>query len=283
MAQPGGAGPAMLLAIARRCADAARARGDLMPSYETMGWLVGLARRPGFADRATGAPRAPEALALSLAQLQRAADGPVADLLLGAMRSFPLDPVVEHPGIHRLFLGLLALLLDPTPPSEAAVADLLEGFEAADGALEGLEAEGLGLRFLVLAACLALGIRTGAPAALRARQLHALGRLAGLGAGAMLHALDEAEQQEERIRAALSDPAFAMRVHARVPTRAMAVDDAQRVRKDFGRQDALAEQARAWMGQAEAAVASVRADIAVLRSMEEALQAQAGLMLSACG
>ena len=85
----------------------------------------------------------------------------------------------------------------------------------------------------------------------------------------------------ERVRAALSDPAFAMRMHARVPRRAMTSSDPESVRKDFNLKDPLADQARTTLQAAAAEVAALRGDIAVLNALDAALQAEAEAMLAA--
>jgi hypothetical protein len=282
-----GPGPALLLEVARRLEDAAQARACGLPSYETSRWLGSLAQRPAFRDPAAreeagaAAPDA-EALGAALASLLRqGGSGPVADLLLAALRSLPLGAEEDAAavGLPGLFQTALVLLLGPVPPSRPEVERLLERLDAAGEALDGSGSDGLGLRFLVLATGLAVGVRIGLPVPVMARHLHDLGTLAWRGAAAMALALDAAEEREERVRAALSDPAFAMRAHARVPRRAMAISEAETVRKDFTLEDPLAERARSTLQAAAEMVRTLRADIAALQGMGRLLQEEAGAVL----
>lgn len=275
-------GPAIILQIARRMAEAGRARLEGIPSYETRAWLVGLARRTAFADATTGRAPAPDLLLANLARLaDTAGSGPVGDLLVGTLRSFPLGrPDAPAMGHERLYLTALVLLLGSEPPTAMEVRGLMQGFAALAGCVDRRTPDGLGLRFLALATEFAIGIRCDGPPAMLARQMHDLGALAGRGAGAMLLALDAAEQREERIRAALSDPAFAMRMHARVPRRSMTAGGAESVRKQFNLKDPLADRARLTLQEAESEVAALRGDIVMLNALQQHLQAEAEAILT---
>lgn len=275
------AGHTLLLQVARRMAEAARSRTEGIPSYDTRAWLVDLTRRTAFRDPATGAPGDPELLLAGLDTLARAAGSDtVANLITAALRSFPLGREDGRSiGHDRLFLTALVLLLAPDAPTEAELRSLMQGFGSLAGRVDRRSADGIGLRFLTLATELAASVRCGGPVALLARQLHDLGSLAGRGAGGLLLALDAAEQRQDRIRAALSDPAFAMRMHVRVPRRAMAVADAESVRKQFAQEDPLADRARLTLEEAAAEVAAIRADIGVLNALEQVLQAEAAAVL----
>lgn len=276
------AGPSIILHVAQRMVEASCAHAEGSPSLGTRGWLVGLSRRSAFRDPETGAAANPDRLLAGLLALrEKGRSEIVADLLEGALRSFPLGrDDARASGHDRLFLTALVLLLAPEPPTETEVRSLLDGFDAVAGRVDRRSAEGLGLRFLTLAMDLAIGLRCDGPVTMLARQLHDLGQMAGRGAGALLLALDAAEQREERVRAALSDPAFAMRMHARVPRRAMSAADAESVRKGFALNDPLADRARLTLEEASAQVAALRKDIATLNALEKVLQAEAAAVLT---
>ncbi len=276
------AGPSVILHVAQRMVEASCAHAEGIPSYGTRSWLVGLTRRSAFRDAETGAPADPDLLLAGLLALRQTTRSEiVADLLEGTLRSFPLSREDARASGHdRLFLTALVLLLAPQPPTEIEVRSLMQGFDAVAGRVDRRSAEGLGLRFLTLAMELAIGLRCDGPVTLLARQLHDLGQMAGRGAGAMLLALDAAEQREERVRAALSDPAFAMRMHVRVPRRAMTAADAESVRKDFALNDPLADRARLTLEEAGAEVAALRKDIATLNALEQMLKAEAAAVLT---
>lgn len=277
-----GPGPSLLLQVARRLDDAAQARACGLPSYETLRWLGSLSRRPAFRNPVHDTAPDPETLGVALAALLRLGGSAlVADLLLATLRSLPLGAEEEASGVGLpgLFQTALVLVLGAAPPSRPEVERLLERLDAANEALDGNGSDGLGLRFLILATDLAVGVRVGLPVPVLARQLHDLGTLAWRGAAAMALALDAAEEREERVRAALNDPAFAMRAHARVPRRAMANGEAETVRKDFALDDPLADRARSTLQAAAEMVAILRADIAALQAMGRLLQEEAGAVL----
>lgn len=295
-AAPETSGAAVILAVARRMAAAAEdARQDGF-SYETMRWLFTLSRHPAFLPPGAAPPASTDALAGRLGLLlTMAGDEPIAALLLGALQIMPVDGAdrprgpdtggSEHPerAFPSLFAAALAAMLDA--PSAAvlppeATFDVLRALQAADAALQAEAPDAIGLRFLVLAAQLGLALRLAASAAGRARLMLALGALAGRGAGVLAGALADKAAQEERMRAMLNDPAYAMRLHYLVPRRSMTTSDADSVRKQFARDDALAAQAREAFERTTETVTRLREESALLEGLAEMLRTAATATLA---
>ena len=299
---PEASSAAVILAVARRMAGADTRQDGF--SYETMRWLFTLSRHPAFLPPGATVSANTDALAGQLGLLLAiGGDGPVAALLLGALQVLPVDGADrrggDRPGqapgrdadgsadpdrpFPALFAAALAAMLDA--PSAAvlppeATFDVLRALQAADAALQADAPDAIGLRFLVLAAQLGLSLRLAAAPACRARLLLALGELAGRGAAALAAALADKAAQQERMRAMLNDPAYAMRLHYLVPRRSMTAGDADSVRKQFARDDALAAQAREAFQRTTETVARLRDESALLDGLAQMLRDEATAILA---
>jgi hypothetical protein len=82
------------------------------------------------------------------------------------------------------------------------------------------------------------------------------------------------------MRAMLNDPAYAMRLHYLVPRRSMTASDADSVRKQFARDDALAALAREAFQRTTETVARLREERAVLEGLARMLQDEATAILA---
>lgn len=284
---PDAAEVAPILAAARVMMAEQAGMADAAPSYETMRWLFDLARQ-GTAAPTPGGVRTEPLVAALDALMTAAGRGPLAALLLGTLRSLPLDPARETRGLPAtpiplpsLFVAALGLLLDGAGPGarqpDAAMV-VLQGLDAAAADLSARPQRATGACFLVLATQLCLALRLGAAPRHRGRLLRALAGLAADAATAVADGLAEAEARTERIRAMLNDPAQAMRLHYLVPRRSMTAEASGALRKGFAREDALASAARDRLSRAEEAAARLHADHVTLEGLERLLLAEAGAL-----
>lgn len=268
---PDAAGAAGMLALARTATDAA-AWPALHAGAEA--WVAGLVRHPAF--RATTAEERGEALRALLAAT---GDGMLAALLLEALRGLP--PGTEAgPLAAPLTASLAAMLAADAAPRPAPALAALLALEEASAGLEGAGPEALDARFLLALARYGLALRLGTAPAYRARLLRDLAALVAAGAAAFRGAAEAATAEEEGIRAALNDPARAMRLHYLVPRRSMAAGGEDSLRKQFAREDALAAEAQARLRRAVAVAAALRADVATLEGLWQRLGDAAAAVLA---
>ena len=217
--------------------------------------------------------------------LTAAGRGPLAALLLGTLRSLPLDPARAARGVPDMtpplpghFLRALDLLLDPAGPGmrpREAVMAVLQGLDGAAADLAAQTPRPVGACFLVAATQFCLALRLGAAPRHRGRLLRMLAALAAEASAALADRLAESEARTERIRTMLSDPTLAMRLHYLVPRRSMTAEASGALRKGFAREDALASAARDRLCRAEEDRARLAADCATLDGLERLLLAEA--------